>query len=60
MSKTPIIQPWKKICILRQEIRDRKVTASDFAVDLQKVISGGGEVNPVRNSSGALNPAAKQ
>ena len=43
MNKTPIIQPWKKICILRQEIRDRKVTASDFAVDLQKVISGGGE-----------------
>ena len=46
MSKTPIIQPWKKICILRQEIRDRKVTASDFAVDLQKVISGGPGVKP--------------
>ncbi len=46
MSKTPIIQPWKKTCVLRQEIRDRKVTASDFAVDLQKVINGGTGVKP--------------
>ena len=46
MSKTPIIQPWKKTCVLRQEIRDRKVTASDFDVDLQKVINGGPGVKP--------------
>jgi hypothetical protein len=41
MSKSSVIQPWKKICSLRQEIRDRKLTASDFAVDLQKVIAPG-------------------
>jgi len=46
MSKPSIIQPWKKTCILRQEIRDRKVTASDFAVDLQKVIGGGPGTKP--------------
>ena len=46
MSKTSVIQPWKKTCILRQEIRDRKLTSSDFAVDLQKVISGGPGAKP--------------
>ncbi len=46
MSKTSVIQPWKKTCTLRQEIRDRKHTASDFAVDLQKVINGGAGVKP--------------
>ena len=46
MRKPSIIQPWKKTCVIRQEIRDRKVTASDFAVDLQKVIGGGPGTKP--------------
>jgi hypothetical protein len=46
MSKTSVIQPWKKTCTLRQEIRERKHTSSDFAVDLQKVINGGAGVKP--------------
>jgi hypothetical protein len=41
MAKSSVIQPWKKSCSLRQEIRDRKLTASDFAVDLHKVITPG-------------------
>lgn len=53
MSKTSIIRPWKKTCFLRPEIRDRNLTASDFAVDLHKVINGSpGEIpyycDPVR------------
>jgi hypothetical protein len=43
MSKGPkpsVIQSWKTTCALRPEIRDRKLTASDFAVDLHKVING--------------------
>ena len=40
MSKQSVIQPWKDACELRPEIRDRKLTASDFAVDLYKVING--------------------
>src|ERR1019366_2776098 len=40
MSKQSVIQPWKATCELRPEIRDRKLTASDFAVDLYKVING--------------------
>jgi len=40
MSKQSVIQPWKATCDLRPEIRDRKLTASDFAVDLYKVING--------------------
>ncbi len=40
MSKPSVIQPWKKACALRPEIRDRKLTASDFAIDLHKVING--------------------
>src|SRR5213593_4449035 len=43
MSKGPkpsVIQSWKTTCELRPEIRDRKLTASDFAVDLHKVING--------------------
>ncbi len=40
MSKQSVIQPWKTTCDLRPEIRDRKLTASDFAVDLYKVIHG--------------------
>ncbi|MBW2343658.1 MAG: DUF499 domain-containing protein [Deltaproteobacteria bacterium] len=41
MSKKADIQPWKKTCVLRPEIRERKLTASDFAIDLHKVINGG-------------------
>jgi predicted AAA+ superfamily ATPase len=40
MSKQSVIQPWKETCELRPEVRDRKLTASDFAVDLYKVING--------------------
>ena len=43
MSKTSkqfVIQPWKETCKLRPEIRDRKLTAGDFAVDLHKVVNG--------------------
>lgn len=40
MNKQSVIQPWKTTCDLRPEIRDRKLTASDFAVDLYKVIHG--------------------
>jgi len=39
-SKQFVIQPWKDTCKLRPEIRDRKLTASDFAVDLHKVVNG--------------------
>lgn len=40
MSKQSVIKPWKATCDLRPEIRDRRLTASDFAVDLYKVING--------------------
>lgn len=40
MSKTSVASPWKKECALRPEIRDRRLTASDFAIDLHKVING--------------------
>lgn len=35
-----IVQPWKKTCELRDEIRERHLKASDFAVDLHKVVNG--------------------
>ncbi len=34
------IEPWKKTCLLRDAIRDRHLKASDFAVDLHKVVNG--------------------
>ena len=40
MSKQSVIQPWKATCELRSDIRNRTLTASDFAVDLYKVIHG--------------------
>ena len=40
MSKQSVIQPWKATCDLRSDIRNRTLTASDFAVDLYKVIHG--------------------
>jgi hypothetical protein len=39
MSKK-ITAPWKKTCALRAEIRERHLKASDFAVDLHKVVNG--------------------
>jgi hypothetical protein len=39
MSKA-IIEPWKKTCLLRDAIRERHLKASDFAVDLHKVVNG--------------------
>jgi len=40
MNKSSVASPWKKACALRPEIRDRRLTASDFAIDLHKVING--------------------
>ncbi|MBN2562788.1 MAG: DUF499 domain-containing protein [Phycisphaerae bacterium] len=40
MSPQANIQPWKKTCKLRPEIREQKLTSSDFAIDLHKVING--------------------
>jgi hypothetical protein len=40
VSKRSVIQPWKATCELRSDIRNRTLTASDFAVDLYKVIHG--------------------
>lgn len=44
MSRSTI-EPWKTTCELRSEIRNRNLKASDFAVDLHKVVNGwpGGE-----------------
>lgn len=39
MSKK-ITTPWKTTCALRPEIRERHLKASDFAVDLHKVVNG--------------------
>ena len=41
MKKSSVIEPWKEVCTLQREIRDRLLTASDFAIDLHKVIFGG-------------------
>ncbi|MFH1491328.1 MAG: DUF499 domain-containing protein, partial [Pseudomonadota bacterium] len=41
MGKKADIQPWKKTCVLRSEIMDRRLTSSDFAIDLHRVISCG-------------------
>src|SRR5260370_17779438 len=40
MNKTSVASPWKVACELRREIRDRRLTASDFAIDLHKFING--------------------
>jgi len=45
MSKATPIQPWKKVCHLRKEIRERELKLEDFAVDLYQIVnrpSGGG------------------
>lgn len=41
MSKSSLIQPWKKTCRLRPEIRERTLTTADFAIQLQTVVAGG-------------------
>jgi len=46
MSKTFTIQPWSKTCILRKEIRERTLSASDFAIDLHKVTFGAPGTKP--------------
>lgn len=46
MSKASLIEPWKKICTLREEIRNRQLSASDFAVDLHKVIHSTAKEKP--------------
>jgi hypothetical protein len=45
MSKTFIL-PWSKTCTLRKEIRERTLSASDFAIDLHKVTFGTEEKKP--------------
>ena len=45
MSKPAVIQPWKKVCLLRKEIRERELKQEDFAVDLFLIVhrlTGGG------------------
>lgn len=39
MSKATVIQPWKKVCLLRKEIRERELKLEDFAVDLSLIIN---------------------
>lgn len=39
MSKVNPIVPWKKVCTLRKEIRERELTAEDFAVDLYRIVN---------------------
>lgn len=39
MSKTTTIQPWKKVCRLRKEIRERELKQEDFAVDLYQIVN---------------------
>jgi hypothetical protein len=43
MSKATVIQPWKEVCLLRKEIRERELKLEDFAVDLFLIVhrSGG-------------------
>ena len=41
MSKPAVIVPWSKACRLRQEIKQRSLTTSDFAIDLHRVVFGG-------------------
>jgi len=53
MSKKANIMPWKQVCALRKQIRERELTTADFAVDLHKVVNGAkGEIpfycNPVQ------------
>jgi len=38
MSKAAVIQPWKKVCSLRREIRERELKQEDFAVDLFLIV----------------------
>ncbi len=38
MSKATPIQPWKKVCTLRKEIRERALKPEDFAVDLYLIV----------------------
>jgi len=45
MSKAVVIQPWKKTCPLRTEIRERELKEEDFAVDLSAIVN--------RSASGA-------
>ena len=40
MTKKTNIMPWKQVCVLRKEIRERELTPADFAIDLHKVING--------------------
>jgi hypothetical protein len=39
MNKSAVIQPWKKVCRLRKEIRERELKMEDFAVDLYQIVN---------------------
>jgi hypothetical protein len=41
MSKPAVTVPWSKACTLRQEIKQRSLTTSDFAIDLHRVVFEG-------------------
>jgi hypothetical protein len=43
MSKSTPIHPWKKVCHLRKEIRERELKQEDFAVDLYQIVNRTGE-----------------
>ncbi|MGD0265018.1 MAG: DUF499 domain-containing protein [Candidatus Methylomirabilota bacterium] len=43
MSKAAVIQPWKKVCFLRKEIRERVLKLEDFAVDLFLIVHRSGD-----------------
>lgn len=38
MSRKSTIEPWKKVCELRKEIRERQMKEDDFAVDLFRIV----------------------
>lgn len=39
MSKAIPMMPWKKVCTLRKEIRERELGSDDFAVDLYRIVN---------------------
>ena len=54
MSKKAGIMPWKKVCVLRKEIRERELTPADFAVDLPQGRKRRKRRNPLLLPPGAV------
>jgi hypothetical protein len=42
MSNVTSIMPWKNVCTLRKEIRERELKQEDFAVDLYQIVNRAG------------------